>query len=348
MRQQPSPSLAMVLTVRDEERFLAANLAYHHAMGVSRAYVFLDRCTDASWQIAQSFPWVRPVEHDRPPGTFMRVYQNECAEMALEFARAEGFEWLMHLDADEFAFGEACAGCANRASGYRLWGRRHRPETTGSLPRMLQRLKPTTEQVRMPPMEVIPTPLRDGEPFWKLRHFQVCGVLERPLLDPTTGEIKRLDKWLSYRRKGKSIVRTSADVRAADSHRWTRTRARADARTDDLSTEYQGSLYHFVVVSAAHWREKYRKLADQPSQWPGGGRVHFPKQAWKEASLVMSEAEARAYYDRWVVVQPRRLIWPLLRGDVVRDTVVETVLAGASTVPQPTAAVAARSPANGR
>ena len=330
-RRRPLPSLAMVLTVRDQERFLAANLAYHRAMGVSRAYVFLDRCTDASPRIAQSFPWVRTLDHDRrPDDTFTRTYQSRCADMALELARTEGFEWLMFVDPDEFAFGQWLPGRLRRLAERRPWRRKPRPEVVGSLPRMLERVGPTTEQVRMPPKEVVPTPLAEGEPFWKLHYFQDRGVLERPILVPTTGEIRRLNRWIGYRRNAKSIVRTSADVRAADSHRWTRSQSIADAKTDDIPTEYHGSVYHFVVVNAAHWREKYLKVADLPNHWLTGRPVQFPKQAWKEASLLLSEAEARAYYDRWIVFHPRQLLWPRLRGHVVHSTVVETVVAGHS------------------
>ena len=98
------PSLAMATCVRDEEEFLAANLTYHHAIGVSRAYVFLDRCIDSTPEIVRSFPWARAIPEDRDDElAHLTSYLNQCANQALDLAREEGFEWLLHLDADEFA-----------------------------------------------------------------------------------------------------------------------------------------------------------------------------------------------------------------------------------------------------
>src|SRR5262245_56411062 len=101
------PVLAMVMCVRDEADFLPYHLAYHHALGVTRAYVFLDRCADATATVLGSCPWARAIDADRDPDVeSLPVYQQRCADRALEMARAEGIDWLMHLDADEFAWGD--------------------------------------------------------------------------------------------------------------------------------------------------------------------------------------------------------------------------------------------------
>ena len=318
-------ALAMVMCIRDEERFLAANLAYHRALGVSRAYVFLDRCTDASPQIARSFPWVRAIPRDRAPDErFMSRYQVGCLDLALQLAREEGFAWLLHVDADEFARGTDRWERLPGLSALRRRGRRGMAGAAGSLTTLLARVAPETELVVLRPWDAIPTPLPEGTPFWKLHYFQARGVHARPLLDPTTGEVRRLTLPLGHD-KGKSIVRTAADVRAASAHRWVR-RDAIDG-TGALRTEWRGIHYHFVVVDARQWQEKYRKFAEYPSQWEKGAPVRFPKQAWKEASVAMSPAAARAYYDRWVAVRPRDLIRPLLLGRVVHDSFVEDMLA---------------------
>ena len=323
--RKPGPSLALVLCIRNEANFLAANLAYHHALGVSRGYVFLDRCTDASLRIAESFPWVTAIPRDRDPADrFMSIHQLKCMDEALQRARADGLEWLLHLDADEFACGEDRSSALARWTGSLLPGRRASAAQRGSLTRMLARVRPDTEQVILKPNDVIPTPLAQGAPFWKLYHFQISGVLKRRLLDPTTGKIVWLDDWLGHRR-GKSIVRTAADVRPRNAHVWVR-RDAADAEQGRIPTEQRGFHYHYVVVDAEQWRAKHRKFAEYPDRWEKGNPVPFPKQAWKEASVVMSEAEANRYFDTWVVVPPRRLLRPRLLGQVVRDTFVEDVL----------------------
>ena len=318
------PSLALVLCIRNEETFLAANLAYHHALGVSRAYLFLDRCTDASLRIAQSFPWVTAIPRDRDPADrWMSAHQVKCLDDGLEMARADGVEWLLHLDPDEFACSDRRSPVA-RWAGSMLPGRRPEPAQRGSLTRMLARAKPGTEQVILKPNDVIPTPLGAGAPFWKLQHFQMRGVLERPLLDPTTDEVVQFGERLGHYH-GKSIVRTAADVQARSAHRWMR-RGAADAERGRIPTERRGFHYHYVVVDGRQWRDKHRKFAEYPDRWEKGNPVRFPKQAWKEASVTMSEEEALRYFDRWVAIQPRRLRVPMLLGQVVRDSFVEDVL----------------------
>lgn len=334
-RGADEPSLALVMCIRNEERFLAANLAYHRSLGVKRAYIFLDRCTDASPEIARAFPWVEAIERDRDPADrYMSAHQVKCLSEGLQMARRDGVDWLMHVDADEFACGDdrsEYARLATRLAHGLLPLRRRPPETVGALPAMLARAAPATEMVVMRSKDVLPMCLPASAPFWKLRFFQLGGQISRSMLDPMTGQVRKLENRIGGYH-GKSIVRVDADVAAASAHRWKRrgldlpdekNHAAAEA---SLRTEQRGFLYHYTVVSAAHWLEKHRKFAEYPSHWEKGTPVRFPKQAWKEASVRMSAAEAQAYFDEWIALPPHRLLWPLLRGHVAYETFVDDVL----------------------
>ena len=52
---KPMPRVALLACVRDEAEFLPAFLLYHNAIGIERVYLFLDRCTDASEDLAGGF-----------------------------------------------------------------------------------------------------------------------------------------------------------------------------------------------------------------------------------------------------------------------------------------------------
>lgn len=325
-----APSLALVMCLRDEAELLRANLAYHHALGVSRAYLFLDRCTDGTEAIARSFSWVDVIQRNRDPeDRFMSAHQVKCLNDGLERARCDGIEWLMHVDADEFACGDDRSEYVRLARRLLPLPRWTPPEERGALPAMLARVCPKTEMVILPPKDVIPLPL-PGKPFWKHHYFHINGKISRPMLDPSTGEVRRLENRIGHQ-SGKSIVRTDAEVEALSAHRWTRHQAHADrgkARPSriDIPSEYRGFLYHFTVISAAHWLKKHRKFAEYPSHWERGKPVPFPKQAWKEASINMSEDEAQAYYENWVCMNRRQLVAPMLRGHVTRETFVDDLL----------------------
>ncbi len=322
----------MILCIRDEAEFLAAHLTYHRALGVERAYIFLDRCTDGSGDIARAFDWVTVIVRDRDPDDrFMSAHQVKCINEGLQMARADDIDWLMHIDPDEFACGDSrpmwLRPLLNRALLRDKASTPSRLLAVGNLPAMLAQTAGKTEQVILPPKDVIPTPQPGNPPFWQLHHFQHRGEIRRRLLDPTTGEVVKLNRRLGHY-KGKTIVRTAADVEAISAHRWGRPgRALSeDDSTSALPSATRGLLYHYVVTTAARWLHKHRKFAEYPATWEKGNPVFFPKQAWKEASLTMNEAEAKAYFDRWIAVSVERMRGPMLRGEIVRDPYVEEVL----------------------
>ena len=151
-----------------------------------------------------------------------------------------------------------------------------------------------------------------GETYADICWFRDRGVLPRDLLGPTDGTIKRLDHWLGHRRR-KSLV-------------------------------HAGLFYHYIVTDWRHWLEKDRKFAEYPATWEKGGAVRFPKQAWKEASVAMTGAEAKDYFDRWVAGPAAKLaaISQTPAGKHLRhDSTVRDALAAMG--PAPSGAAAARS-----
>ena len=307
------PTLAMVLVVRDEERFLAEHLRYHRALGVGRVYAYLDRCTDRTPEILAATPDAVVIERDRREDEpYMSTYQCNCLGDALDRARADGVGWLLHLDPDEFAHGENPGGD---------------PSLPGLVRRAATRLRGLgrrVDQLILRTVEAVPTPLGNGETFRDLRWFQDGGVWEREVLDPGEGVVRTLGQWLGGNR-GKSLLRVAADAEPASAHHWRRRGGKK------LVTVHAGSHFHYVVTDAGHWRQKYAKFSEFPAHWEKGSAVRFPKQAWKEASVSMDEGEAEAYFRRWVAADPaelERLAGTPAGRHLVRDDTVDRVLRG--------------------
>jgi hypothetical protein len=298
--------LALTMTVRNEERFLAANLKWHYHVGVRRAYVYLDRCTDGSEAIARSFPWVEVYERDRQASSrFLMAAQQKNAREALVVARRDGVKWLLHLDADEFACGDEGPGG---------------PEGD-DLAELVARATTGTDMIILRPREAIPVRTNSAAPLSEHVYFQDGGVVERNLLDPGSGVIRRLDKLLGHK-VGKSIVRVEADVKPNGAHRWLPVGGGALAR------RFGGFHFHFVVVGAAHFREKYGKLSEYPDTFVDGAAVPFPKQAFKEAAANMLPEEADRYYDDWVAMDIEELERLTRLGTVVKDCRLKLALEG--------------------
>lgn len=324
----------MMMCVQNEERFLEAHLAYHHALGVRRAYVFLDRCTDGSEEIVNSFPWATAIKKNRGDVKFSRIFQNHCADIALGRARQDGFEWLLHLDPDEFAFGnnpdprKKPTATEDEALSFDPEND-HWLRVRGDLGKMLQRLPEGTELVEMRSKEVIPQLMSSGKNFWENVYFQDRKPIKRQILDPRSQKIIEHNKFLGHRR-GKTIVNTAADVRSRDAHGWIPDAPgiKEDARNQNslLKTEYHGFHYHYLIVSTAHWLEKYQRFDGLAKVWPSGLPVEFPKLSWRLASLEMSPAEADAYLREWVFLSKEELQDLLSQNLIIKENYVKRIL----------------------
>lgn len=305
--------LALVACVRDEADALPAFLAHHAALGVGRAYLYLDRCGDRSRDVLRSHPWVETIVGDRDaPDESLERFQLRCADDALARARAEGVEWLLFIDADEFAWGGAldAPGPATEA---------------GSLLRLLGDVAPQTEAVVLRTLEVVPRVTPPGTPFWRVDGALDGSLLVRDVLDPTSSTMVRLARPLGHF-LGKSIVRVAADAQAYSAHRWTRRQDAFPPAWIPLREEERGCHFHYVVRDAAHWHDKYRKLAIDPDGWLRGGEMEFPKRAWKRAAAAMSRAEAEAYFATWVAVPDATIADAVARGIVTPTPHVARVL----------------------
>jgi hypothetical protein len=319
------PRLAMVTWSRNCGRFLAANLSYHYALGVRRAYVFLDRCTDSSECIAGSFPWAQTFVLD-PAETesfdYVPDVQAICMNEALRLARQEGFDWLLALDPDEFAY------AAEDRSAVPHDSQRNAAIRHGHLGRLLKQVPSDVEVVRLQVKELIPMDLGDETPFWEQRFFQFREAVPRDIADPLTGEVKRCDRFIGQT-DGKSILRTSVDAQAYDPHQWVCNQERQYPNRPEyvpLKQVWQGVLYHFHITSYQHWRQKWAMFENEPDIWQDGRPVEFPKLCWKKASARLSQEELARYFSRWVAMPEADLKELARQGRVSEERTVEEVL----------------------
>ena len=294
--------IALVTAVRDEADRVEPFLDHHRAVGVTTAYVYLDRCRDGTAERLAAHPEVTAIAWDRDPGhRWFAEHQNRVVADALQRAAAEGVDWLLHLDVDEYAWAGPVGGL---------------DPAEGDLRPPLAAV--TTDVVRFPTVEAVPESLGDDPPPWALEHVQPNGRFSREILDPRTDQRVWIDGFLGHPR-GKTAVRVGAGLVPEDPHAW----RRADGATPDEAVV--GALLHVPVTSAAQWQDKYRKIA-APDHWPNGCPVPFPKQAWKEATLTMSPEEARAYFDAWVAVGATDLQRGLAEGTVVHWPLLRSTL----------------------
>jgi len=308
----------MIIVVRDEEEFLRENLLYHRSLGVAGAYVFLDHSTDRSLEIARSLPWVRVEERPRERGTHVTDLLRTCVRETLGRARADGFDWLLSIDADEFA----AAGAPG--ADWRGRVRRRSPEDDPHLTRMLERVGPEVEIVRLTTRELVPRRGRRPHRFWEQVLFQRGAGVRRRIRDAAEGR-RRLVRWFGHQ-EGKTIVRTTAEVEPVTAHDWRPAASRGGAGV--LREQPGGWVYHYALTSPDHWLRKYRAIADSPDFWPSGAPQRFPKIAWKRLAAELPEPEAAAYFERVIALAGWRILAARLLGQVTVDHTVREAVGG--------------------
>lgn len=301
----------MMMSVCDEADYILDHLLYHRFLGVTRAYIFLDHCTDNTRELLKGVPWAIPIDCDRDPLlSHLTQHQNHCASIALKLARKEQFDWLLHIDPDEYTWGEPSPTDGRE----------------GSLVEMLRSVDPKTELVWLRPKEAVPVQGVVPNELWAQEHFQDRPyILKRPILNPITGQVEQLNKWIGHV-LGKSIVRVSADATPVSAHIWGRA---GSAAHKELSRENLGFHYHFVVANARHWHQKYLKLSWEADRWEQGAPVPFPKQAWKDASQRLSTDAAKSYFEDWVAIPPDQADLLVQQGLLSHETNVASTMAQA-------------------
>jgi hypothetical protein len=283
------------MTVRDEVALLRSNLLYHRHVGVERVYLYDDGSTDATLTSVSKLSSVQ-IQASVPPERFdgrgdlvddrknaerqFTARQALNAADALDRARRDGLDWLLHLDADEVVCLDplhAGAGC---------------------LARLLEGLPAETEAVLFKPtLEVVQHRLDYADVLAEETLFKAPDAkIERRLHDPY------LDKYWTLRGSyghdgGKSAVRLSVDARPESPHRFT---AR-DGR--ELQLVRKRGLLHYFAYSFADFLKRHAGLQDTPTFYGPWRRVERQKRLWRAMvnDSRFSQQQLRDYYAGFVL-----------------------------------------------
>lgn len=104
MRKTLNPRIIMTLLVRDEEDIIAANLEFHHMMGVDGFVVTDNNSTDKTPEILEEYRrrgWVLEIIRETATG----YEQKRWVDRMIWIAKTTyGADWIINADADEFWF----------------------------------------------------------------------------------------------------------------------------------------------------------------------------------------------------------------------------------------------------
>lgn len=335
-------SAAIVMTVRNEQDLLRANVLYHRYLGVRRFYVFLDGTTDRTPETVIDLDYVTLLPSSsresflespahrtmhasserlkhvvRTSATHSAARQMLNTIIACERARDEGIDWILSLDPDELI-------CFD-------------PHETqaGELTSFLQTQPVDIEQITFPSAEIVQQSHSYENVFAEATLFKhPDSSVRRSLYDPFKKAVrghffyprklrriplpkyKKLTWWYGHR-FGKSAARTSIDLlpRVHTFDRFDGSR--------ELQTRGAGLALHYLLYSADDFMKKYRNFRGRPDTYVSGQAVNYRKKIWIQMvnDPSFSEEFLREYYNRWVAFDDEEIA--RLRKDGVRSDLLE-------------------------
>ncbi|MEE9416841.1 MAG: alkaline phosphatase family protein [Acidimicrobiales bacterium] len=306
-------SIAIWAMVRNEERSIEPWVRYHQALGVEKFFLFLDRSTDQTLELAQRFDGVEIVNVEwSPEREPMSDLQSRLASRALGAAREAGIDWLLGVDVDEFAWGGSIDDL--RAV--------NPPEEgflgAGRLSRLVAE-RPGIEQIRLETLEVVPVEVPVGQSLFRANWVQFREPFVRSVAQPETGEPMLMDKFLGHQ-LGKTMIRVSASLVPGGPHVWVRPDG-SEPASQDL-----GCHLHFFVGDFESWTRKCRGWSQwHDDTWEGSIPRPFPLNEWRDFVATSTEEQLRVYFDTQVVVDEATLNTHSGR-QLFRTSVVSAVL----------------------
>ena len=305
--------IALVSTVRNERELLRSNLLYHRRLGVARAFVFDDGSTDGTAKTVEDLAFVTILPSANPAayadrlglevavaraGTDYASRQILNAQCALDLCREQGFEWLVHLDADELLATQDLGSAPN------------------GLVALLDGVPAAKEAVAFPTLEAVQTRLEYDDVFGQETLFKRASPrLRRTVPDPYTGGTIDIAHFFGHS-IGKSVVRVAAATCPASVHGFRGAGKRL------LSVTTRGALLHYFSHGFADFVRKHRDLPAF-DHYASGTALEPHKLLWKRMSRdpAWTDDRFRDYYERHILFkddQVRRLrrtrrfgFWPV-------------------------------------
>jgi hypothetical protein len=307
-----SARAAIVTTLRNAGTVLDSFIDYHLNIGFGRLYLFFDDAKDADLPRLAAHPAITATAHDaslRNRWRDLPQYREQSAfldrgvmarqvlntELAMEMARADGFDWLLHIDADELFYSPFETAAAHFAS-------------------LENQLFETVQYMNY---EAVPERDEIGDFFREVDLFKVPPHLNKRRVTPDLVQaVQRMPQlhpnFFNFYASGKSAVRLSAaGMRPTGVHHFMGPEKRWEAGHSN-----RHFILHYACCGFENFWTKYMTLGRFADQWWEKyditklvGRFHL------EARDIVATGEreaARAFYRNRVSIQDDQRINELL------------------------------------
>jgi hypothetical protein len=305
--------LGLVITVKNEERLLALNLKYHKALGIERAFVYLDGSTDGTAKSVADLSFVeieqsvskQKYAHVEAQHKFIETYDtHHTARQCLNTydakmkCRALGIDWLFSIDADELIV-------INKKTFQR-----------NALTEFCKDIDGNVDEVNLQTLEAVGRKLKydnvfGEETLYKAKwNFQTrLDLLRKKVFDPFSQNYRKQNIWYGQN-QGKSGFRVTSNVIPRTVHRYT-------TETGEIHNRIAaGYLCHYHAYDFLDFIKKFQNMSNHPDTHIAGRRVESIKLLWRDVvnRSELNQNQLMEYYKKNVMFSDSEILSYRLRS----------------------------------
>lgn len=280
--------LAIVMTIRNERAILRANLLYHYFAGIDKIYLYDDQSTDNSAKSVADLPFVTisPTVNpgslrNKPRAQFYIDNFNQIAARqslnvmhAIDRARDDHINWLIHMDADE------------------LIATQNHNAQPGRLKQLFNSVSENIQCIHFKPYEVCSRHLEYENAFAQETLFTPHNAKgKRQILNPFTNKPVLTNLTLGHR-AGKHAIRIPTNLIPHGPHRFIRP---DNSRPATINRAF---LLHYYLPDFPQFIHKFTNIKNQPDILLHGKPLNNLKQLWRNMvnNQNFTENQLKSYF----------------------------------------------------
>lgn len=296
--------IAIVLTVKNEERILRQNVQYHKAIGAEHIFIYFDNTTDQgkasiadlSYVTVQDSVTVQPFINNKDLEKFTtKAAEHHTARQclntfhALKTSEKLGYDWLISIDADELICTSVQAP-SNLAAFFNEIPKETDLvsfKTRESLSRRATYSNVFAEET-----------LFKTQPFFGHRFKNIY----KNIYNPFTKTNERYSYWFGQH-LGKAAIRTNRNVIPKNVHRYQKSTGKMLHKTE------KGLVLHYHAYDADDFIKKFTNFSNRPNTFLSGNKVNSLKLLLRDVvnNPELNSEALREYYKKYLLFSPKEI-----------------------------------------